>query len=333
MDFLLQNRCLSTLADAKPGVYFAAGARKKLFQGKKVPPVLEFDRAQFGVIRRENAGRLSISGVQDKISLRLEKNRLVPTVENGEYILKPVPGLEGIDLLEDIPANEHVTMQIAAQVFRLPTAANGLVFFSDGQRAYVVRRFDRRSETGEKLHQEDFCQLSGRSSDTGGANYKYDASYEEVGELLHQFCPAAPIEALKLFRQIIFNYLIGNGDAHLKNFSLLESRDGDMLLSPAYDLLSTSVHFPNEPRTALEMFRDFETPQFAANGFYTLSDFRELGRCFKLPAKSVERVFAESQRSLPAIEALVERSFLSAVAKDRYLKTVADRAIALRMGN
>jgi len=330
-DFLPQNRCFSTLADTKPGVYFSVGARKKLFRGKKVSPVLEFDRTHFGVIRRENAGRLSISGIQDKISLRLEKNRLVPAVENGEYILKPVPGLEGIDLLEDIPANEHVSMQIAAQVFRLPTAANGLVFFSDGQCAYIVRRFDRSSETGEKLHQEDFCQLSGRSSDTNGANDKYDASYEEVGERLYQFCPAAPIEALKLFRQIIFNYLIGNGDAHLKNFSLLESRDGDLLLSPAYDLLSTSVHFPNETRTALELFRDFETPQFAANGFYTLSDFRELGKRFKLPAKTVEEVFTESQLGLPAMGSLVERSFLSAVAKDRYLKTLADRASALRI--
>ena len=331
MDFLSKNQCFSTLAATKPGVFFTVGARKKLFQGKKVSPVLEFDRARFGVIRRENAARMSISGIQDKISLRLEKNRLVPAVENGEYILKPVPSLEGIDLLEDIPANEHVSMQIAAQVFRLPTAANGLMYFSDGVPAYIVRRFDRRPDTGEKLHQEDFCQLSGRSPDTNGPNYKYDASYEEVGELLYHFCPAAPIEALKLFRQIIFNYLIGNGDAHLKNFSLLESRDGDMLLTPAYDLLSTSVHFPNESRAALELFRDFETPQFAANGFFTLSDFRELGKRFKLPAKSVETVFAEFQRSLPSIESLVDRSFLSPPAKTRYLKIVADRAIALKI--
>jgi len=331
MDFLPKNRCLSMLAETRQDVFFTPGARTKLFQGKKVPPVLEFDRARFGVIRRENAGRISISGIQDKISLRLEKNRLVPALENGEYILKPIPSLEGIDLLADIPANEHVSMQIAAQVFRLPTATNALIYFSDGQPAYIVRRFDRNPETGEKLHQEDFCQLSGRSPDANGANYKYDASYEEVGELLYQFCPAAPVEALKLFRQIVFNYLIGNGDAHLKNFSLLESRDGDMLLTPAYDLLSTGVHFPNETRTALELFRDFETPQFAANGFYTLADFWVLGKCFKLPGKSVEKALAEFQRGYPAIESLINRSFLSPAAKARYLKIVEDRAIALKI--
>lgn len=165
-EFLPESRCLSTLAETKPGVHFTAGAKRKLFQGKSVSPVLEFDRVHFGVIRRENAGRISISGIQDKISLRLEKNRLVPAVGNGEYILKPTPSLEGIDYLKDVPANEHVTMQIAAQVFRLPTAINGMIFFSDGLPAYLVRRFDCSPDTGEKLHQEDFCQLSGWSSDT-----------------------------------------------------------------------------------------------------------------------------------------------------------------------
>jgi serine/threonine-protein kinase HipA len=330
-NFLPQKRCLSTLADTRAGVFYSASARKKLWNGRSVSPVLEFDRVRFGQIRRENADRISISGIQDKISLRLDKNRLVPTTEDGEFILKPIPGLEGIDQLEDVPANEHVTMQIAARVFRLPTAVNGLVFFQDGAPAYIVRRFDRHSQTGEKLHQEDFCQLSGRSSDTGGVNYKYDSSYEEIGELLYRFCPAARVEALKLFRLVAFDYLIGNGDAHLKNFSLLEGPDGDMLLSPAYDLLNTNVHFPNESRTALEFFRDFETPQFGANGFYSSSDFRELGSRFKLPTKQIEGMLAEFRRSFPAIEELVKRSFLSEMAQHKYLNVAADRLKALEI--
>jgi len=329
--FLPNHRCLSTLAETRPEVFFSAAARKRLWSGRNVSPVLGFDRAGFGQIRRENASRISISGIQDKISLRLEKNRLVPTAEKGEFILKPIPGLEGIDLLADVPANEHVTMQIASQVFRLLTAVNGLVFFPDGSPAYIVRRFDRQKETGEKLHQEDFCQLSGRSSDTGGPNYKYDSSYEEIGELLYRFCPAAPVEALKLFRLIAFDYVVGNGDAHLKNFSLLESPYGDMLLSPAYDLLNTSIHFANESRTALEFFRDFETPQFAANGFYSAADFRELGRRFKLPLRSLEATLAEFRRSYPAIEALVNCSFLSEGARKNYLTVVAERLKALEI--
>lgn len=328
-DFLPQNRCLSTLVDTRPGIFFSSAAKKKLWNGKNVSPVLDFDRARFGQLRRENANRISISGIQDKISLRLDKNRLIPTTDHGEFILKPIPSLEGIELLGDVPANEHVTMQIAMQVFRLATAVNGVVFFQDGFPAYIVRRFDRDDETGEKLHQEDFCQLSGRSSDTNGPNYKYDSSYEEIGELLYRFCPAAPVEALKLFQLVIFNYLIGNGDAHLKNFSLLESPDGDMLLSPAYDLLSTSVHFPNESRTALEFFRDFETPQFGENGFYSSADFRELGKRFRLPSKRIEGTLAEFTQSFPAIEGLIKRSLLSEKARQKYLAIVTDRLKAM----
>ncbi len=323
------GRCLSTLGDIRAGEYFSAAARRRLWNGRKVSPVLEFDRARFGQLRRENARRISISGIQDKISLRLEKNRLAPTTEDGEFILKPIPGLEGVDLVDDVPANEHVTMQIAAQVFRLPSASNGLISFPDGAPAYVVRRFDRSAETGVKLHQEDFCQLSGRSPDTGGPNYKYDASYEEIGELLYRYCAAARVESLKLYQLVLFNYFIGNGDAHLKNFSLLEGSDGDMLLSPAYDLLNTSVHFPNESRTALELFRNYETPEFGKNGFYTSADFRELGKRFKLPGKQIEGALATCIGSLPAVEALVGRSYLSEEAQRRFLAIVVDRRRAL----
>jgi len=325
------GRCLATLTDTKPGVFYTAATRKKLFDGARVSPVLDFDRARFGVIRRESAGRISISGIQDKISLRLEKGTLVPALERGDYLLKPIPNLEGVELHQDVPANEHLTMQIAAQVFHLPTAANGMIFFSDRSPAYLTRRFDRNPATGKPLHQEDFCQLSGRSSDTAGPNYKYDSSYEEIGELLFRFCPAVAIEALKLFRLIIFNYIIGNGDAHLKNFSLLESPDGDMVLAPAYDLLNTSIHFPSESRTALEMFRNYETPQFAANGFYTAADFRELGKRFQLPPKSIHAALTAPHTYHRSIKTLVNRSLLSKAARVRYLATVADRLQALAM--
>ena len=330
-DFVPSKRCLSTLAELQPGFFYTPAAKKKLWEGKNVSPVLTFDRARFGQLRLENANRISISGVQDKIFLRLEKNQLLPTTDESLFLLKPIPGLEGIDFLSDVPANEHVTMQIASQLFRLPTAVNGIVFFSDGAPAYIARRFDRLSQNQTKLHQEDFSQLSGRSENSHGANYKYDASYEEVGELLYRFCPAASVEILKFFRLIVFNYLIGNGDAHLKNFSLLESSYGDMFLSPAYDLLNTGIHFPQESRTALDFFRDFETPEFGENGFYTSADFRELARRFHLPSKQIEKTLVEFRSSYDAIENFIKRSLLSEEAQQQYLKIVADRMIALKI--
>ena len=321
--------CFSTLAPLPPGTFYSSAAKKKLWRGKSVSPFLDFDRSGFAEFRREQSDRFSISGIQDKISLRLEKNRLVPTAEEGEFILKPIPNLDGISFPADVPANEHVTMQMASQLFRLPTASNGLLFFSDQMPAYVTRRFDWKSDGEGKFHQEDFCQLSGRSENVGGSHYKYDSSYEEVGELLYQFCSAATVEALKLFRLILFNYLIGNGDAHLKNFSLLENSDGDMLLSPAYDLLNTTLHFPYESRTALDFFRTFETSSFSKNAFYTNADFLELADRLRLPKKQTQQSIMEFGNSYATIESFIKRSLLSEEAQQKYLEIVADRIRAI----
>jgi hypothetical protein len=96
--------------------------------------------------------------VQEKISLRLENGRLVPTEKDGQCLLKPIPSMAGLDFREEVPANEHLTMQLAAQAFGIETPPNGIVFFKDGSPAYVVKRFDRDPLTGEKRPQEDFSQ-------------------------------------------------------------------------------------------------------------------------------------------------------------------------------
>ena len=177
-------------------------------------------------------------------------------------------------------------MQLAARIFKIQTAANGLLRFADGETAYITRRFDRRK--GEKLGQEDFCQLSARTPDNAGRNYKYDASYEEVGEIVRKYCKAGKIEIEKLYALILFCYLCGNGDAHLKNFSLLESSYGDYLLSPAYDLINTALHFSHEQRMALDLFRDYETESFQDNGFYKRADFLKLAEFYEIPPGRVQ---------------------------------------------
>jgi serine/threonine-protein kinase HipA len=293
--------------------------------------VLPFEQKVFADFRRDAAPRISISGVQDKVSLRLVNGVLVPTDRDGEFILKPVPrALTGtLDFLDDVPANEHVTMQIAAQVFKLRSAACGLVFFPDGEPAYIVRRFDRDAATGKKLAQEDFCQLAGKSRATHGENYKYDGSCEELGRLLRQYSPAWRVEAERLFMLIAFNYVCGNGDAHLKNFSLLETPFGDYSLSPAYDLLCTSLHLPAESRTALEIFDDFVTPSFEINAFAKRSDFMELANRFGLRTPRATAILDRFNSERPKVEALLDRSLLSAESKSRYRALFADRLIAL----
>jgi len=325
------NLCLSTLRSTSGQPYSAAAVRL-LWGGRRVAPVLPFEQKVFADFRREAAPRISISGVQDKISLRLEKGVLTPTDRDGEFILKPVPrALTGsLDLVGDVPANEHVTMQIASQVLGLRVAACGLVFFPDGEPAYIVRRFDRDAATGRKLAQEDFCQLAGKSRATHGENYKYNGTHEELGRLLRQYCPAWKVESERLFALIAFNYLCGNGDAHLKNFSMLETPFGDSALSPAYDVLCTTLHLPNESRTALDFFDGFTTPSFDANGFAKHADFTELAHRFSMRPDRAEAILQRYIHGLPAIKALLDSSLLSTEAKTRYHDILADRMRAIQ---
>jgi len=298
-----------------------------------VAPILDFDLPEFHQFRVDHSDRISISGAQEKVSVRIDKGKLVPTETDGQYILKPVPSMPSLDSREEVPANEHVSMQIAAQVFGIDAPPNGIVFFNDGSPAYIVKRFDRDPATGEKRRQEDFCQLSNRTRESHGKNYKYDGSYEELGRTLKQYCGAYAIEIEKLFRLIVFNYAIGNGDAHFKNFSLVPTPLDDFVLSPAYDLLNTKLHLPTESSTALDFFADdFETEEFRQNAFYTGADFMELAERFEMKADRAENI-VRSIESLPdKADGLVSVSLLSEAARDSYMAVVRDRARAVLMG-
>ena len=281
-------------------------------------------RAELVEVQVRQVEHMSISGVQDKISLRLERGQLVPAQTGGEYILKPVPSATIPHFRDDVPANEHLTMQLAGQLFAIPVPANACVYLRDGELAYVVRRFDRRPD-GEKVAQEDFCQLLGRTEDTHGRNYKYDATCEELARVLKRFCQAYPVEVEKLFHRVLFNYLFSNGDAHLKNFSLQQGEDGDYVLTPAYDLLCTSMHFPGESRTALELFDTLESAHVAANGFYGAADFLKLADVYGIKANRARRNLERFAARQAEVEALIAASFLSAAARADYLTRFRDR--------
>lgn len=218
-------------------------------------------------------------------------------------------------------------MQVASQVFGITAPPNALVRFADGELAYIVKRFDRRD--GQKIGQEDFCQLSNRSEETAGRNYKYDGTYEEVGRILRQYCKAYRVEVEKLFARIAFNYVFSNGDAHLKNFSLFRSAFGDYVLTPVYDLLCTSLHFPNESRTALELFDAFESESFRQNAFYKRTDFLKLAELYGIASDRAGKVLQRLSEGHATAAGLITRSFLSAEAKDDVLERLHDRLRAI----
>ncbi len=166
--------CLKAGHDA-----YCATCRKRLFDGKKVPFILPFSRPDYNQAKLAvTPDRLSISGIQTKISLALNKGRLEMVNSGGQYILKPIPQ-GAFQRLELVPINEHLTMQMARQVFDLQVAENALAEFADGELAYLVRRFDVQPD-GQRSLQEDFAQIAARSEEMHGKNYFYCAPFSYV---------------------------------------------------------------------------------------------------------------------------------------------------------
>ena len=303
---------------------------KKLFNGKKVSHILNFDRPEFDRIKKEQGGRLSLSGIQIKHALKLENNNLILIEKKGEYILKPIPSGLFINL-DQLPANEHLTMQIASRSYKINTAANAVIFFSDGEIAYITKRFDILPN-GSKLLQEDFAQISERTEETHGRNYKYDSDYEEIAALIKKYVKAYAVEIESYFRIIIFNYLFSNGDAHLKNFSLYRNDTyGEYMLTPFYDLLNTSLHVPGEKDTALELFTDgFETEQFRAGSKYTKPDFIEFADRIGINKIRFNKIYDNMLNGSSEVENLVSQSFLKDSLKSQYLNTYLHRLDRLK---
>ena len=133
----------------------------------------------------------------------------------------------------------------------------------------MVKRFDIK-ENGTKWLQEDFSQIKQVNQQGNGVNYKYEGSYEEIAALIKKYCGAWQVEIELFYKVIVFNYLFSNGDAHLKNFSLTQTKFGDFRLSPAYDILCTFLHTPNEPAMALDLFEnDYYSKAFNVLGYYS----------------------------------------------------------------
>jgi serine/threonine-protein kinase HipA len=313
----------------KPGTdQFCTRCRKKLFDGGKVPALLPFEApkpANFAEYQQKTK-RLSISGVQLKYSLRLENKELELTDRGGQYILKPIPPSTQLAFVGEAPENEHLTMQIAEQVFKMPTAVNALMQFKDGIPTYITRRFDVIPQTDQRYQQEDFAQLSGRTKKTHGENFKYDGTHEEIGLLIKKYI-AASIPALEAyFKLVVFNYLFSNGDAHLKNFSIIRTPYGDYGLTPVYDLMCTVLHTAQESDTALDIYKgDMEDPFYQSHGFYGRPHFEELARRVAILPKRAAAIIDGLLSREDKVREMVNFSFLSQEAKEKYVHYYLDK--------
>ena len=313
--------CPGTLAEG-----FNAYSRtclKRVFQGKAVHYILPYDspasNPETDELFEQNRKRMSISGVQEKFSVILEKNklRLINEDERGTYILKPFPSAGKNP--EQMPANEHLTMQIARQVYGIETAENALIFFKNGAPAYITKRFDVK-EGGTKLAQDDFASLSGRTPQTYGEHYKYLGNYLELFQVMQTHLSTYKLEAPKLLKILIFNYLFSNGDAHFKNFSILETPMGDYRLSPAYDLLNSHIHVEDKD-FALD---DGLLPKNMAQGkisvqFATLAESAGISK--KIFSNIMELMLSKSM----IVDKMITASFLNDTTKRNYWQSYQGR--------
>lgn len=301
---------------------------RKVFDGKRVSHVMDFSINDSSENFISSVNRISISGVQEKLSAIIKKGKIIitPEGESGRYIIKPVPDYKHLRFRNNIPANEHLTMQIASQVYKIKTAENAMIFFSDGQPAYITKRFDYAID-GSKIRQDDFASIAGKTERNSGKDFKYTGNYEDIARLLRQNVSVWQIEMTKYFTLVVFNYLFGNGDAHLKNFSLQETTDGDYVLTPAYDLMNTSIHV-NDEDFALQggLIKKAEySDVYSHTNHPCKDDFITFGRNIGvLPSKitSIINMFATEQ---PKVNELIENSFLDEKIKRMYKHSYMER--------
>ncbi len=302
---------------------YSPSTLRHVFDGKKVSHILPYDAPKKDEEANEaflkNRNRFSISGVQEKLSIIQDKNklRLTEEGEQGTHILKPIP----IDLkkVADVPANEHLTMQIAEQVFKINTAHNALIFFQSGEPAYITKRFDVKPDKS-KWGKEDFAALAGRTSENAGDNFKYDYDYLELGKLIQHYIPAWRIEIEKYFSVVLFNYLFSNGDAHLKNFAILETINGDHLLSPMYDLLNTRIHV-DDPAFGLTgglLPQELRSGMYKRKAIPTGTDFRKFGSLIGVSEKRIDKIIEPFAKTQNAVHEMIANSYLSDSSKKAY---------------
>ncbi|MCW3094336.1 MAG: type toxin-antitoxin system HipA family toxin [Ferruginibacter sp.] len=293
------NNCWFCYKDAGDTHYHQACAKK--FFGTAEVPKLALDDALIESLAKQTVNqRIAVTGVQPKLSLTLQKekgqSRLTIVGLWGEFILKPQH--HGYPMM---PETEDLTMHLA-RLFKIPVCDHTLLQASDGSMVYVARRFDRVE--GKKIHMEDLCQLSEFLTE-----YKYKSSYEKAGKLVAHYCHKG-LDLLNYFELVLFSYLCGNNDMHLKNFSLMHQPEG-VVLGPAYDLLNVNLLNP----------KDEEELALTLNGKkhrIKLTDFKALAENLGINEKVYYNSFKLFSSKNEEVMDLIDRSFLDKKMKKSY---------------
>jgi serine/threonine-protein kinase HipA len=291
---------------------FHSGCSKKMF-GTSVPPELPFYEDQMlqlaeKVIRSQS----TVTGVQPKLSLNLEKiskkdepQRFTIVGLWGEFILKP-PTKQ----YRSLPELEDLTMHLA-EISGIEAVPHSLIRLSSGKLSYITRRIDRKNEI--KIHMEDMCQLTEKLTEQ-----KYKGSYEQIAKAIAKYSANPGLDITNFFEQVLFSFLTGNSDMHLKNFSLIDSPEMGYVLSPAYDMIASS----------LVVEGDEEELALTLNGKkkkLRKKDFLEAINRFDIDAKAIENIFDKFKNSEEQWHEFINISFLPDDMKSLFHDLIKER--------
>ena len=297
---------------------FHRNCSRKIFESVK-PPIFAYGLDEMNELAKQIVKRsVTVPGVQAKISLHLNREKSKPDRLTfvglwGEYILKPPSGQYA-----ELPENEDLTMHLA-EVFRIPVVPHTLIRLKSGELAYLSRRIDRDQKG--KLHMEDMCQLTERLTED-----KYKGSMEQIGKVIDMYSSNPLLDIVTYFEISLFSFLTGNADMHLKNFSLIDRRDGLTSLTPAYDLLSTRLVIPekDDPEEMALMLKGKKRK-------FKLDHFIDFGATLGLTQKQISNTFEKFKREIPNAVDSIDWSFLSYNKKEEYKALLISRAERLNM--
>ena len=281
------------------------------FFGIPNAPLLTYTRVNIDDLAAQIIARqTTLTGVQPKISLYLQNedglHRLTIVGLWGNYILKPQS-----DKYPQLPEVEDLTMHLA-QTCDIEVVPHTLMRMADGELCYLTRRIDRSAD-GQKIPMEDMCQLTNRLTE-----HKYKCSYEVVGETIRRYSSVPKMDAVNYLDVLLFCYLTGNNDMHLKNFSLYLSEQGQIRLTPAYDLINTSIIYPEDgEEMALKLNNKRQDIRRA--------DFEALAQALSIESKTLDNLIRKYVQCLPRVRKVIRTSFVSAPLQELYVQVYTTR--------
>ena len=290
---------------------FHAACSRKIFGSAVVPELPYTDDEMQELATEIIRSQISVTGVQAKLSLEIstskpkENKRFTIVGLWGAYILKPQT-----TTYVHLPEVEDLTIHLA-EIAKIPTVPHSLIRLKSGTLAYITKRLDRKGR--EKIQMEDMCQLTERLTE-----HKYHSSYENIAKTILRYSVHPVLDEIVFYEQIVFSFLTGNADMHLKNFSLLRTSTAGFTLMPAYDMVATVLVNP----------ADKEELALTLNGKkrkLKKSDFQKAFALNGLDEKSIERIFSKFVNAIPLWFEFIQLSFLPETMKAEYVDLIAER--------